>query len=44
VDGKARVMYRGAMWDVELEAGAAAQPGSFIIREVRGNRLIVANK
>jgi membrane protein implicated in regulation of membrane protease activity len=43
-DGKARVMYRGAMWDVDLEAGAAAQPGSFIIREVRGNRLIVANK
>jgi membrane protein implicated in regulation of membrane protease activity len=43
-DGSARVMYRGAMWDVDLEAGAAAQPGSFIIREVRGNRLIVTNK
>jgi membrane protein implicated in regulation of membrane protease activity len=39
----ARVMYRGAMWDVELDAGATAQPGSFIIREMRGNRLIVAN-
>jgi len=39
----ARVMYRGAMWDVELQPGAAAAPGSFIIREVRGNRLIVAN-
>jgi membrane protein implicated in regulation of membrane protease activity len=42
--GTARVMYRGAMWDVDLDAGAAAQPGSFIIREVRGNRLIVTNK
>lgn len=39
----ARVMYRGAMWDVELEAGATARAGSFIIREVQGNRLIVAN-
>jgi membrane protein implicated in regulation of membrane protease activity len=39
----ARVMYRGAMWDVDLEAGANAAPGSFIIREVRGNRLIVTN-
>jgi hypothetical protein len=39
----ARVMYRGAMWDVNLEPGAAARPGSFIIREVRGNRLIVTN-
>ncbi len=40
----ARVMYRGAMWDVDLESGASAQPGSYIIREVRGSRLIVANK
>jgi membrane protein implicated in regulation of membrane protease activity len=39
----ARVMYRGAMWDIELAQGEAAQPGSFVIREVRGNRLIVAN-
>jgi membrane protein implicated in regulation of membrane protease activity len=39
----ARVMYRGAMWDVELEQGGDAQPGLFVIREVRGNRLIVAN-
>lgn len=39
----ARVMYRGAQWDAELDAGATARAGSFIIREVRGNRLIVAN-
>ena len=36
-----RVMYRGAMWDVELEHGAVAKPGAFIIRELRGSRLIV---
>jgi membrane protein implicated in regulation of membrane protease activity len=39
----ARAMYRGAEWDVELEHGAEAHPGMFVIREVRGNRLIVAN-
>ncbi|HWT70595.1 MAG TPA: NfeD family protein [Oxalicibacterium sp.] len=39
---RARVMYRGAMWDVELAAGDAVA-GSFMIREVRGNRLIVVN-
>ena len=45
-DGVARVMYRGALWDVELDrtvAGAAVPaPGQYIIREVRGSRLIVA--
>lgn len=39
----ARVMYRGAMWDVELEHGAQARPGLFMIREIRGSRLFVAN-
>ncbi|HEX7635016.1 MAG TPA: NfeD family protein [Noviherbaspirillum sp.] len=43
-DGRtARAMYRGALWDVELEHGGQAGPGAFIIREVRGNRLIVVN-
>ena len=45
-DGVARVMYRGALWDVELDrtaTGAAVPaPGQYIIREVRGSRLIVA--
>ena len=41
-DGTARVMYRGALWDVELAPGIAAAPGSYTIREVRGSRLIVA--
>ncbi len=43
----ARVPYRGALWDVDLEAGAdiaggAPAAGPFIIREIRGSRLIVA--
>jgi membrane protein implicated in regulation of membrane protease activity len=41
--GKARVKYRGALWDVELGQGATAQPGDFRIVEVQGSRLIVAN-
>ena len=39
----ARAMYRGALWDVELEGGAQAKAGTFVIREVQGSRLIVAN-
>lgn len=39
----ARVMYRGAMWDVELEHSADPRPGLFTIREIQGSRLIVAN-
>ena len=40
--GKARVMYRGALWDVELGQGAQPQAGVFKIVEVQGSRLIVA--
>jgi membrane protein implicated in regulation of membrane protease activity len=40
-DGMARVMYRGALWDVELAPGASPAPGLYTIREVRGSRLIV---
>ncbi|CAN5383377.1 NfeD family protein [soil metagenome] len=40
----ARAMYRGAMWDVDLRQDSTAQPGEFIIREVRGSRLIVTNR
>ncbi len=39
----ARVQYRGAMWDVELQHGSVAIPGTFVIREVRGSHLVVAN-
>ena len=43
-DGKtARADYRGAAWDIELAQGAQPVPGKFVIREVRGNRLVVAN-
>lgn len=41
-DGAARVMYRGALWDVELAPGVPPAPGQFTIREIRGSRLIVA--
>ena len=40
--GKARVMYRGALWDVELGQGAHPQAGEFKIVEVQGSRLIVS--
>ncbi len=42
-DGKARVMYRGAPWDVELSPGSQPQAGSFKIVAVQGSRLVVAN-
>ncbi|MGX4641416.1 NfeD family protein [Massilia sp. SYSU DXS3249] len=42
-EGRARVMYRGALWDVELGGGALPEAGDFRIVEVKGNRLIVAN-
>jgi len=44
-DGSARVMYRGALWDVELDRSASGPnpaPGQYRICEVRGSRLIVA--
>lgn len=43
-DGAARVMYRGAMWDVKIAEGEDAVPGNFVIREIRGNRLIVSSR
>ncbi|MEC4719435.1 NfeD family protein [Noviherbaspirillum sp. CPCC 100848] len=41
---RARVMYRGALWDVELEQGVPAVAGTFVIREIRGSRLIVSGR
>lgn len=43
-EGTARAMYRGALWDVELAHGAQPRAGQFVIREVRGSRLIVSNQ
>jgi membrane protein implicated in regulation of membrane protease activity len=42
-EGRARVLYRGAMWDVDLAPGAIAGSGAFRIVEVQGSRLVVAN-
>lgn len=42
-NGRARAMYRGALWDVELGPGAQPEAGEYRIVEVQGNRLIVAN-
>ncbi|MES2040756.1 MAG: NfeD family protein [Pseudomonadota bacterium] len=36
----ARTMYRGAMWDVELQH-SAGYPGAYVIEEIQGSRLIV---
>lgn len=41
-DGRARIAYRGAMWDAELLPGEPAVPGSFLIREIEGSRLRLA--
>jgi membrane protein implicated in regulation of membrane protease activity len=41
-DGKARVMYRGALWDVDLAPGGDPAAGRYTIRELRGSRLIVS--
>jgi membrane protein implicated in regulation of membrane protease activity len=40
--GRARVRYRGTEWSAELAPGEAAAPGEYLIREVAGNRLILA--
>lgn len=39
----ARVMYRGALWDVELEHDGPATSGQYVIREMQGSRLIVGS-
>jgi membrane protein implicated in regulation of membrane protease activity len=41
-DRRARVRYRGSDWTVELAPGEPAAPGEYLIREVAGNRLILA--
>lgn len=41
-DGTARVWYRGAQWDAQLEPGAPKKQGKHVIKAVRGSSLIVA--
>ncbi len=41
-DGTARVSYRGALWTVRLQEGAAAAPGEHLVVAVEGNWLVLA--
>jgi membrane protein implicated in regulation of membrane protease activity len=43
-NGRARVPYRGAEWDVELAPGERSDARVYEIAAVRGNRLIVVEK
>jgi membrane protein implicated in regulation of membrane protease activity len=43
-DGRARVQYRGAEWDVELAPGTRADARHYQIAAVHGNRLVVVEK
>jgi len=43
-DGRARVMYRGAPWDVELLPGQSETAQWYEIRELSGSRLLVNAK
>ena len=41
--GRARVPYRGTLWDIELQPGQPMLPGPHRIVEIQGNRLIVTS-
>ncbi|MFM1987995.1 MAG: hypothetical protein RJA99_952 [Pseudomonadota bacterium] len=41
-DGFARVQYRGTQWTAERMPGEPPEPGAWRIREIAGNRLILA--
>jgi len=43
-DGRARVMYRGAQWDVELLPGQSETAQWYVIHELSGNRLLLNAK
>jgi membrane protein implicated in regulation of membrane protease activity len=38
----ARISYRGAEWDAELAGRSSAEPGTFVIQEMRGSHLILS--
>ena len=40
-DGTSSIKYRGASWTVQLQSSSTAEPGSYLIEQVVGNRLIV---
>jgi membrane protein implicated in regulation of membrane protease activity len=43
-DGTARVFYRGAEWDAELDANDATRDGTLYIKAIRGSVLIVSHR
>jgi membrane protein implicated in regulation of membrane protease activity len=43
-DGTARVFYRGAEWNAELEAQDGGHDGVFYIKDMRGSVLILTNR
>ena len=43
-DGTARVFYRGAEWDAELEAKDSGHEGVFYIKGIKGSVLILINR
>ena len=40
-DGTSSIKYRGSSWTAQLQAGSAAEAGSYAIEQVVGSRLIV---
>src|SRR5438105_15637882 len=43
-DGKARVFYRGAQWDAELQNAEVARDQTLYIADVRGSVLILSDR
>lgn len=43
-DGTARVLYRGAQWNAELDDKNSAHEGVFYIKDIRGSVLILTDK
>ena len=43
-DGTARVFYRGAEWDAELETADSRREGTLYIKELRGSVLILTHR
>ncbi|MYZ44837.1 NfeD family protein [Schauerella aestuarii] len=43
-DRAARVFYRGANWQAQLAEGESLEPGTFVINEIKGTRLILVPK
>ena len=43
-DGTARVFYRGAEWDAELETNNTGRDGIFYIKDIRGSVLVLTQQ